>query len=206
MSRKRIFTTATATAVLVLSGVLCLWINRHPDSISREDSRRIVEKAMTHLEANRTDSAMACYSAVVALDSDNDSDMQRLQASSFNNMGYIMFYSEHDPINAYSFFLNALSIAEKTGYTELIPYIHLNIANVKAGRDNPKAIEMYRQSFSGAVSNGNITLANIAYRNPCSCNPFLHPYLHTARQNQASHRVALQSASERPRQWLSSTA
>ena len=160
-----------ATVIIVAIGFsMFILLKTTPHSnmldMDRRQVRDVLDSARAKLDQGQVDSAVILYSvvAVCSPESRDDSIMFH-RAVAFNNMGYAQLYCKHDYINAYSNFLNARTIAQEIGYTELLPYIYINLANIDVENNQPEALNMYKQAFHCADDVSNQAIKNIALNN-----------------------------------------
>lgn len=111
IKRKHIGTAITVT-ILLLSAI-AMWIYRSYGNQSGSDLNELAEDAKLHIKEGNIDSALNCYSIITAMDVSENTDLQKIKATSLNNMGYIFLHHKHDPLTAYPFFLHAASIADR---------------------------------------------------------------------------------------------
>lgn len=163
---------ASACAVLALIFVLSVLLTHnpaateHPYNMSGLDTRQLMDKARRCVAEGKPDSAIMLYQAAADINPGNgDTARVRRRAAAYNNIGYVLFYGKQDYLNAYSYFLESRYMAERSRYAELLPYIYLNIGNVKAGTEADSALSMYRMSFAKAIGLKEYGIARIAYAN-----------------------------------------
>lgn len=104
-----------------------------PDSrqLAGLESRQLVEWGRAYVMQEQWDSAFMCYSAVVSRDIAGASrDEVAAVTRAYSNLGYVYLYANHDSKKALQHFLNALTLAEKYGFSQFLGYIYLNISYI----------------------------------------------------------------------------
>lgn len=171
MSKNKLLVVAVcAVAVLIFVLSMLLTHNNaateHPYNMSGLDTRQLMDNARRCVDEGKPDSAIMLYQAAADINQGNgDTARLRRRAAAYNNIGYVLFYGKQDYLNAYSYFLESRYMAERSRYAELLPYVYLNIGNVKAGTEADSALSMYRMSFEKAVELKENSIARIAYVN-----------------------------------------
>ncbi|MGM9815509.1 MAG: helix-turn-helix domain-containing protein [Lepagella sp.] len=163
-------TLLVVVGVIIAIAILLQLLHQRPDSYSNDISdirvRQLFDEAKEKIAAEQIDSAIKTYS-IVAMTQPNsgDSRITKHQAAAFNNIGYAQLYGKQDYINSYANFLHALSLAQSTQYSELMPYIYINLANVDVEYDPQEALNKYKQAYSSAIRVSNRTVMHIALNN-----------------------------------------
>ncbi len=69
-----------------------------------------------------------------------------------NNLGYLHFFNNEDPVVAYSYLVRGMSVAEELGADWLIANMSLNMANVFCTLDDSEsALACYRRAISKGI-------------------------------------------------------
>lgn len=76
-------------------------------------------------------------------------------AAAMNNLGYLHFYHNNDPVVSYSYLVRGMSVAEELGTKKLIANLSLNMANVFCTLDEyDSAIACYRRAIVTGLESG----------------------------------------------------
>lgn len=147
-----------ATATLLLS---CEGFRFHHDASTQLDGVR--ERGNYFLSAGMGDSAISCYNAVVGQYYRRMNDKEKnVIAKAYNNRGYVYFYLFNDFVQAYDDYLHALDIYNMAGHGSSATL--LNIGNLYGEYDSGgKAMDYWRQAFTTAVHDSNLSIAVIAF-------------------------------------------
>lgn len=99
------------------------------------------------------DSAIAYLSVVAARFSPDMSAREKeVCANAMNNLGYLYFYNNNEPVLAYSYLVRGMSVAKELESDETLSYLALNMANVFCTFDESEsAVENYRLSMASGM-------------------------------------------------------
>lgn len=113
------------------------------------DIRSLMRQSREIMISN-PDSAMAYLNVVAARYSlDMSKKDKNVCASAMNNLGYMHFYHNNDPVVSYSYLVRGMKVAEEVGAKDLIAYLSLNMANVFCVLDEyDSALDCFRKSIA----------------------------------------------------------
>lgn len=113
------------------------------DSLSKLAKENIV---------NGKDDAILYYSIAVARYSPESTPEEKETFSRMlNNLGYLHFYHNGDPVRSYNYVIRSLKIAQEIGSTSLLPHIYLNLANIYCTLDDyESAMENFKKSIAAS--------------------------------------------------------
>lgn len=107
----------------------------------------------SHIIVSHPDSAIAYLSVVAARYSPDMPDKDKLTCTSaMNNLGYLHFYHNNDPVVAYSYLMRGMNVAEELGAMDQIAYLSLNMANVFCVLDEyDSSLNCFRKSIAAGL-------------------------------------------------------
>lgn len=122
-------------------------------TIASEDLETIAEKGRRCIAENHPDSAIQYFSVVNARYTPDMSDSDKVVClKAMNNLGYLHFFINNDPIQSFYFLLRGLNLSEDMRSTEYLPYIYVNLGNVYSTLDDyDSAIDYFRKSFYSSL-------------------------------------------------------
>lgn len=114
---------------------------------------RTLEHRAREIVVTNPDSAKAYLNVVAARYSPDMSKKDKyVCASTMNNLGYLHFYHNNDPVLAYSYLVRGMNVAEEIGAKDLIAYMSLNMANVFGVLDEyDSSLNCFRKSIAAGL-------------------------------------------------------
>lgn len=99
------------------------------------------------------DSAVMFFSGVCARYQPGMSGKDKITvARAYNNLGYMSFFHQGNPAEAYRYFLRSEDICREINDSSIFPFVFINIANVFAVVDDyDAAMQYYKKSFWSSV-------------------------------------------------------
>lgn len=116
------------------------------------DILSLKERGVNFIVSN-PDSAIAYLSVVAARFSpDMPAREKEVCANAMNNLGYLYFYNNNEPVLAYSYLVRGMSVAKELESDETLSYLALNMANVFCTFDDSEsAVDNYRLSMASGM-------------------------------------------------------
>lgn len=157
--RRRLSVTLPALLTVLFMWPFVAFPSEGPTS-DEDFYRRLLESDVAALKergmelvVSRPDSAISYFSVVAArYDSDMSAEERRICAASMNNLGYLHFFHNNDPILAYSYLVKGMSVAEGLGLQDIIANLSLNTANVYCVLDDyDSAMHYYKKAVAAAA-------------------------------------------------------
>lgn len=137
--------------IILLSAVLTIVF--HAGSMTPDENfyRQLLQSDVESLKkrgmqlvVSCPDSAIAYFSVVAArYNSEMPENEKRICVSSMNNLGYLHFFHNNDPILSYSYLVKGMSVAEDLDMKDIIANISLNMANIFCVLDDYDSAMMY---------------------------------------------------------------
>jgi AraC-like DNA-binding protein/multisubunit Na+/H+ antiporter MnhC subunit len=126
-------------------------------------SKTLMEKAVKFIAANKTDSALVCYTIISNRYYEQKQNQTEIEhsANAMNDAGYMYFFYYFDYQKAYSYFLQSLNVAEQYKLPEVKPYVYLNLANLYRSSSemhqtsdfNDTIMNYYKKAFYSSLEN-----------------------------------------------------
>lgn len=120
------------------------------------------------------DSALVCFSVVANryYNPDNHKTTLFQVASAMNNLGYLYFMFYFDYAKSYEYLTNALDLANRKNFMELLPFIYVNLGNLSCTSAALKAapmlmspVDYYIKGFDSALQTQQWNILMVCYAN-----------------------------------------
>lgn len=145
------------------------------DMLARLSWGELLRKGAQYQDSGKPDSAIVCYTIVANRQYESGADRQTLAlaAKAIYCIGYIYMYDFYNYEQAYNYMQQCLSLSEKYGLTDNIPYAYVNIGNISALGMHMKheqnidkdMLPMYRKAIFYAKKNNNWKAYNVIVAN-----------------------------------------